>query len=142
FPSIYTAKAAVIVVLKALEVIERDHFQIGLRKSRGQFLADGVEDANAGLFFDALGKGFFSACRLFLGRRLIPRAFGMHGTLLVPAHVKQRASIRTIDDNARLGLWALGLLLGLAVLSFVQDIAFRVLGLPRGSLGDAQGFLP
>ena len=54
--------------------------------------------------------------------------------------MKELASVRAVDHHGGLGLWALCFFLCSAVLSFMEDIRLRVLGLPRGGVRHAQWF--
>ena len=54
--AIHKRGTAVIVATQAFEVVERDHFKIGKRKCRREFLADRVQYVNAAFFFDTLGE--------------------------------------------------------------------------------------
>jgi len=57
----------VIVVAEPPEVVESGHFEVGAGESSGQFFADGVKEADAGLFLDALREKFLRPRGAFLG---------------------------------------------------------------------------
>jgi hypothetical protein len=61
----------VIVVAQTPEVVEGYHLQVRPRENLRQFLADAVENADAGQLLDALGNGLFLALCLLLRCRLV-----------------------------------------------------------------------
>src|SRR5271157_6281083 len=122
-----------------VKVVKSGHLGICWRKGGGQFLADGVENAKPGLFFDSFYERLFCPLLAFLRCRLIPGDRCMHWTFFVLAHVKHGSGVLAVDENRWLGCWALAALLGLAKLALVQNVC-GALGLPCRCLGDAQDF--
>src|ERR1043165_6526855 len=123
-----------VVVAKTAEIIECGHFEVGAGTRLRQFLADGFEDANSRLFFDALREKFFRPCRSLLRGRPIACLTSMHRAILVPSDVEKRPRLRSVNDHGALALRALRFLGYAPILSFIQDIRLRFLGLPRGGL--------
>jgi hypothetical protein len=56
----------VVVVAQPAEIVESGHFEVGACQSPRQFLADGVQDADARSFFYALRGKFFRSRGAFL----------------------------------------------------------------------------
>jgi len=126
-----------IIVAKPAEIVEGGHFMVRPEERPRQLFEDGVEDVDAGLFFDALGKQFFRSRCTFLWRRLIACLASMHGALLVPAYMEHCSSIRSVHDHGWLRVRAFALLGNVPVLSFIQNIRLRLLRLPCGRVRNA-----
>src|ERR1043166_6325548 len=108
-----------VVVAKPAEIIERGHFEVRMGKGPRQFLADGFEDANSRLFFDALREKFFRPCSSLLRGRLIARLLRVRGALFIAADVEKCSRLRSVNDHGGFALRAFRFLGYPPVLSFI-----------------------
>src|SRR5260370_39747903 len=107
---------------KPLEIVEHCHFEVGARQRRRKLLADGVEGANACLFFDTFGKSFLGSRGPFLGRWLVSGNGGVHPAFFITAHGEDRSRLAPVCDHGGVCLRARPLYSYLPVLTLSWSV--------------------